>query len=72
LSGILSTDADPRRQFAETSIAALSGQDTPIIVYSAYERTQLRRLASLFPDLAAEIAAIIDRLADLLLISTEI
>jgi hypothetical protein len=60
------TDADPRRPFAETLIAALSNQDMPIIVYSAYERTQLRQLASLFPDLAAGIAAIIDRLADLL------
>lgn len=60
------TYTDPRRPFAETLIAALSGQDTPIIVYSAYERTQLRQLASLFPDLAAELGAIIDRLADLL------
>ena len=60
------TDADPRRAFAETLIAALSGPDGPIIVYSPYEQTQLRQLALLFPDLAVEIDAIIDRLADLL------
>jgi hypothetical protein len=38
----------------------------PITVYSAYERIQLRQLALLLPDLAAEIDAIIDRVADLL------
>ena len=60
------TDGDPRRAFAETLIAALAGSDLPIIVYSAYEQTQLKVLAAQFPDLAGPITAIIHRLADLL------
>jgi hypothetical protein len=60
------TDANPRRPFAETPIEALSGRDMPITVYSAYERIQLRQLGLLLPDLAAEIDAIINRVADLL------
>jgi len=63
LAGI---DGDPRRAFAETLIAALDGSDLPIIVYSAYEQTQLKALAVQFPDLAGPITAIIHRLADLL------
>lgn len=59
-------DADPRRAFAETLIAALSGPDWPVIVYSSYERTQLNQLAAQFPDLAAGLRAIAGRLADLL------
>ena len=59
-------DADPRREFATTLIAALDGSDTPIIVYSAYEQTRLKELAALYPDLATPINAIIARLADLL------
>ena len=38
----------------------------PVIVYSAYEQTQLTALAGQFPDLAGPIIAIINRLADLL------
>lgn len=57
---------DPRRDFAESLIAALAGVDGPVVVYSAYERTQLRSLAVAFPDLAGALNGIIDRLADLL------
>ncbi|MFP5226225.1 MAG: DUF2779 domain-containing protein, partial [Acidobacteriota bacterium] len=57
---------DPRRAFAETLIAALRGSDLPIIVYSAYEKTQLKALAAYFSDLAEPISAIIGRLVDLL------
>ncbi len=57
---------DPRRAFAESLIAALEGPNLPIVVYSAYEQTQLRALALQFPDLAGRIEAIIHRLADLL------
>ncbi len=60
------TDEDPRRAFAQTLIAALGGSETPIIVYSAYEQTQLKALARQFPDLAAPIITIVHRLADLL------
>lgn len=58
--------ADPRREFAETLIAAVGGTDMPIIVYSAYEQTTLKRLAAQFPDMAPELNKLISRLADLL------
>ena len=57
---------DPRRAFAETLITILAGSDTPIIVYSAYEQTRLKELASQFPDLEPALTDIIARLADLL------
>ena len=57
---------DPRRRFAETLIAALDELPGPVLVYSAYEQTQLRALAGHFPDLAPAIEAIILRLLDLL------
>jgi hypothetical protein len=59
-------DLDPRRQFAETLIAALKGAKWPIIVYSSYEQTRLTELARAFPDLKKPIAAIVRRLSDLL------
>ncbi len=58
--------SDPRRAFAATLIAALAGDDVPIIVYSPYEQTRLKELAATFPDLHDPITAIIDRLRDLL------
>jgi hypothetical protein len=59
-------DCDPRRAFAATLIEALSGADTPILVYSRYEQTRLKELAALFPDLRDALTGIIGRLADLL------
>jgi hypothetical protein len=59
-------DLDPRRQFAETLIAALRRAKWPIIVYSSYEQTRLMELARAFPDLKRPIAAIVRRLSDLL------
>jgi hypothetical protein len=56
---------DPRREFAETLIAALRHR-WPIIVYSPYEKTRLTELAAAFPDLAKPIARIVRRLSDLL------
>jgi Domain of unknown function(DUF2779) len=38
----------------------------PIIVYSAYEQTRLKELATDFPDLSVALNALIARLADLL------
>jgi hypothetical protein len=59
-------DEDPRLAFAETLIAVLNAFDGPILVYSAYEQTQLRELAKQFPQLRAPIEAIIARIRDLL------
>ncbi len=57
---------DPRRAFAESLLDAL-GDDGPIFVYSiGVERTRMRELAALLPDLAQKIDAAIDRLVDLL------
>jgi hypothetical protein len=56
------SNVDPRRRFAETLIAALKGTKWPIIVSSAYEKTQLTELARIFPDLARPFAAIAKRL----------
>ncbi len=58
--------ADPRREFAETLVAALAGQDAPVLVYSPFESTQLGGLAKHFPDLAPALRRIRDRLVDLL------
>lgn len=58
--------SDPRREFVESLIAAVAGNDFPIVVYSAYEQTQLKALAAQYPDLRGEINDIISRLADLL------
>lgn len=66
-SGFLAAgNDDPRREFAETLLAALATDETPVIVYSAYEQTRLRDLAVQFPDLAIRLHAIVDRLVDLL------
>lgn len=63
---LASSEGDPRRQFAETLIEALGEFDSPIMVYSAYEKTRLNELAAQFPDLAVSLTAIIACLVDLL------
>jgi hypothetical protein len=55
---------DPRRPFVDALIVALSDTSGPIVVYSSFERTQLRTLAELYPDVRARIQAILDRLCD--------
>jgi hypothetical protein len=59
-------DEDPRFSFVETMITALDAFSGPILVYSAYEQTRLKELASQFPELRAAIEKIITRLLDLL------
>ena len=58
--------ADPRREFAETLIAALSGDDAPVLVYSGFEGARLGELEVCFPDLAPALRRIGERLFDLL------
>src|SRR4029077_14563953 len=55
--------SDPRRELAETLLDAVASSDYPIIVYSAYERTQLTALAVEFPDLSVALSSAIARLA---------
>jgi len=57
--------ADPRREFAETLITALGGDDAPILVYSPFESTRLGELAERFPDLAPGLRRLRERLFDL-------
>jgi Domain of unknown function(DUF2779). len=55
---------DCRRELAERLVEDL-GTSGSILVYSSYEKTMLKMLASLFPDLDAEIEGCIERLFDL-------
>ena len=57
--------ADPRREFAESLVAALRGDDAPVLVYSAFESARLGELEACLPDLAPELGRIRDRLFDL-------
>ncbi len=59
------TDTDPRLAFAESLLAAL-GDAGSVVVYSSYEASQIRRLATDLPELAARLLALIPRLVDLL------
>jgi hypothetical protein len=63
---LASGESDPRREFSETLISAVSTADLPIIVYSPYEQTRLKDLATQFHDLASQLNEIIARLVDLL------
>ncbi len=59
-------DRDPRRQFAETLLAMIDPLPGPIIVYSSFEASVLRKLASHLPDLSQRLLALKNRLQDLL------
>ncbi|HNP36216.1 MAG TPA: DUF2779 domain-containing protein [Woeseiaceae bacterium] len=54
----------PMRALAECLIACL-GTAGPVLMYTSYEKTVIRGLADLFPDLAESLGAIISRLVDL-------
>jgi predicted RecB family nuclease len=58
-------ESDPRREFVESLLRAV-GTEGPVLVYSGYEQTTLRGLASLFPDLKSQIDDLIARFVDLL------
>jgi predicted RecB family nuclease len=63
-------DSDPRREFVESLLRAV-GSEGPVLVYSVYEKTTLRRLASLFPDLSLQIDDLIARFVDLMTLVKE-
>jgi hypothetical protein len=56
--------APPMRALAEHLLATL-GSAGPIVVYAPYERRVLAELAARFPDLAARLAALAERIVDL-------
>jgi len=54
----------PMRDLAEALIEALEVTG-PVLMYTSYERTVINGLASMFPDLAPALSAILSRLVDL-------
>jgi predicted RecB family nuclease len=58
--------ADPRRRCATELVRVLRGVPVVFVYSAAFERTRIKELAALFPDLAEELLAIADRLIDLL------
>jgi hypothetical protein len=56
--------APPMRGLAEALIRTLEGAG-PVLMYTSYERGVIDGLAAMFPDLAAPLQAIVDRLVDL-------
>jgi hypothetical protein len=56
---------DPRREVAEAMLAATAGARR-IVTYSAYEKTRIKELKVLLPDLAGPIDELLAKLVDLL------
>jgi len=56
---------DPRRELAEAMIEATVGAKR-IVTYSAYEKTRIRELQTLVPDLAGPLEELLGKLRDLL------
>jgi len=56
---------DPQRALAQALIERL-GNRGPVFVYSAFERSVLKHIASVHPDLQPELDGVIERLEDLL------
>jgi len=63
---LASGSEDPRKDFVSSLLDALGGSDTPILVYSSYERTTLTSLAQQFPKFQKPLNRVIDRLEDLM------
>jgi hypothetical protein len=59
-------EMDPRREFAATLLAAVERFLGPITVWSSFEAGVIQELSGLFPDLADRLAAVLDRIVDLL------
>jgi len=58
-------DDDPRRQFAESMLAAL-GTRGSVVVYSGFEVSRIKELALALPDLSPALAKVQTRVVDLL------
>jgi hypothetical protein len=57
---------DPRRECAESLVAALGTHGPVFVYYQAFEKGRISELAELFPDLADKLLAINQRIVDLL------
>ena len=56
---------DPRRELAEAMLEATAGARR-IVTYSAYEKSRIRELQTLVPELATPLEELLDKLVDLL------
>ena len=56
---------DPRRELAEAMLAATK-HARRIVMYSSFERTRIKELAELLPDLAGPLGELVEKLVDLL------
>ena len=54
----------PMRSLAETMIKDL-GTEGPILMYTGYEKIRIKEMSAMFPDLASQLEAVIERLVDL-------
>ncbi len=60
---------DFRRDLIEQYLSLVGDNDYPIVAYNiSYEKTRLKELSQLYPDLSAQIDCTIDRFVDLMLI----
>jgi hypothetical protein len=57
--------ADPRRSCAEALCALIPGEGAVIAYWASFEREQVLALADAFPDLAAKLRSIAERIVDL-------
>jgi hypothetical protein len=57
---------DPRRACAESLIATLGTEGPIFVYYQAFEKGRIKEMAELYPDLAASLLALNDRIVDLL------
>jgi hypothetical protein len=64
-------DTDPRREFAETLLAAVERLPGPITVWSSFEASVIRELAASLPNSADRLTAVLARIVDLLLITRD-
>jgi len=61
----LDLTADPPMRRLAQSLVRVLGKSGPVLMYTSYERTVINGLIARFPDLAAPLQAIVDRLVDL-------
>lgn len=65
------TGSAPMRGFAESLLLTL-GSDGPILVYNqAFEKTRIKELAAMFPDLSSPLMNLLERVVDLLPITKD-
>src|SRR5690606_18470373 len=61
----------PMRGFAESLLQTL-GNDGPILVYNqSFEKTRIKELAAMFPDLSTPLLSLLERVVDLLPITKD-